>query len=178
MTSYTRKHSHALRIEGIAVVLLGVLAILLPTIATLGIGLLVGGLLFVAGVFNLQRAWQFRGFPGFGWSMAGAVLLALAGLFFLLNPGGGAALLTVILVVLFLFEGVVEIAFALQHRWLRIWGWIMASGIASLAIALLLLAHWPSSAAWAIGLLVGINLLFTGIWLLAMSSAVKSVEPM
>lgn len=173
MAYFTKRHSNPLRIEGVVIVILGVLAILLPTVATLGIGILLGMVLLIAGAFKLQRALQFRGLPGFGLSLAGALLLTAAGIALLIYPWEGVAVLTLVLVVLFLLEGIGEIAFALQCRDLSAWGWIMASGVASLIIALLLLLHWPSSATWAIGLLVGINLLFTGAWLLAMGSALK-----
>ena len=175
MTDFTRKHGNALRMEGVVIVILGILAILLPTVATLGIGLLLGFVLLIAGALKLQRALLFRGLPGFGLSLASALLVTAAGIALLAHPLEGVAVLTLILVVLFLLEGVGEIGYALQCRDLPMWGWILASGVASLVIALLLLFHWPSSATWAIGLLVGINLLFTGTWLLAMSSALKRV---
>lgn len=175
MTDFTKKHGNALRMEGVVIVILGFLAILLPTVATLGIGLLLGFVLLIAGALKLQRALLFRGLPGFGLSLAGALLVTAAGIALLVHPLEGVAVLTLILVVLFLLEGVGEIGYALQCRDLPMWGWILASGVASLVIALLLLFHWPSSATWAIGLLVGINLLFTGTWLLTMSSALKRV---
>lgn len=175
MTEFTAKHGNALRFEGILVLILGVLAILLPTVATLGIGLLMGIVLIVAGILKLLRAVKLRGLPGSGLSLGGALLMTAAGVALMVYPWESVAVLTLILVVLFLLEGIDEIVYALQCRELRVWGWILASGIASLVIALLLLLHWPSSAAWAIGLLVGINLIFTGAWLLAMSSGLKRV---
>ena len=176
MADFTKTHGKALRMEGVFVVILGILAILLPTVATLGIGLLLGIVLLVAGALKLHRALRFRGLPGFGLSLAGALLLAAVGIALLVYPWEGVAVLTLILVVLFLLEGIGEVGFALQCRDLPVWGWILASGVASLVIALLLLFHWPSSATWAIGLLVGINLLFTGAWLLAMGSALRRLR--
>lgn len=173
MADLTKRHSKALRIEGVVIVILGVVAILLPTVATLGIGLLLGIVFLIAGALKLQRALHFRGLPGFGLSLAGALLLTVAGIALLVYPWKGVAVLTLVLAVLFLLEGLGEIGFGLQFRDLPAWGWIMVSGVASLVIAFLLLFQWPSSATWAIGLLVGINLLFTGAWLLAMGSALR-----
>ncbi len=176
MADFTLKHSRALRIEGVIIVILGILAIFLPQVATLGAGILLGVVLLLAGIFKLRRALQFRGLPGFVLSLAGALLLTMAGIALIVYPWEGVVVLTFILVVLFLLEGFGEIGFALQCRDLPVWGWILASGVASLVIALLLLFHWPSSAIWAIGLLVGINLLFTGAWLLAMGSSLKHLS--
>jgi uncharacterized membrane protein HdeD (DUF308 family) len=173
MAALTKAHGNALRMEGIIIVILGLLAILLPRVVTLGIGMLLGLILLVAGFLKFVRAMKFRGMSGFGVSLVGALLLEVAGLLLLVNPWEGAAVLTLILVFLFLFEGVGELGFAFQYRSLSARSWIVASGVASLVIALLLLFSWPHSAAWAIGLLVGINLLFTGAWLLAVSSMLR-----
>ena len=175
MMELTQKHGKALQAEGAIILVLGLLAILLPSIATFGIGLLIGAVLLLAGLLKLKRAFVFRGLPGYGLSILGALLLTACGLALLVYPWEGLAVLTLILVVLFLFEAIGEMTYAFQCSHIPAWGWIMASGVASLIIALLLLFHWPASAAWAIGLLVGINLLFTGTWLLIMSSALKRV---
>lgn len=171
MKPFKKSHRHGLMIEGLVMIALGIAAIFLPVFATWGITLLIGAILFIAGLMKIIRSMQFREWPGFGWSMAGGLLLAGAGLFFLGYPETSAALLTVVLALLFLFEGFWEISFSLQFREHGVWKWVLASGILSLAIALLLLFRWPSSAAWAIGLLAGINLVFTGTWLLMLGSA-------
>lgn len=175
MNEFTDKHQSVLRNEGILITVLGLLAILLPGVFTLGIGILLGAVFLVAGALKLYRALRFRDLPGFGWSLTGALLLTAVGISFLIYPWDSIAVLTLILVALFLMEGIGEIGYALQNRDVPIWGLAALSGVASLIIALLLFFHWPSSAAWAIGLLVGINLLFTGTWLLAMSSALKRI---
>lgn len=171
LTEYTARHRRALKAEGILVVLLGLLAILLPRFVTLGIGIILGILLLIAGGLKLNRTFHFKGLPGFTWSLAGALLLIAGGLFFLFYPFEGMALITIVLVALFILDGIGEIAIALDHRETPVWGFILTSGIISLTLAGLLLAHWPSSAAWAVGLLLGINLLFSGTWLLALSAA-------
>lgn len=173
LTEYTDRHRRVLEAEGILVVLLGLLAIVLPRFVTLGIGIILGAILLAAGILKLNRTFHFRGLPGFTWSLAGALLLMAGGLFFLFYPLEGMAAITIVLVALFLLDGIGEIAIALSHRETAVWIFILTSGIISLALAVLLLAHWPSSAAWAVGLLLGINLLFSGTWLLALSSALR-----
>jgi len=176
MMELTEKQGKALQAEGGVILLLGILAILLPRVVTLSIGLLIGAVLLLAGLFKLKRAFLFRGLPGSGLAMTGALLLLAGGIALLVYPWEGLAVLTLILVALFFFEAIGEMTYAFQCSHLPAWGWVMASGIASLIIALLLLFRWPSSAAWAIGLLVGINLLFTGTWLLALGSALKRAD--
>jgi uncharacterized membrane protein HdeD (DUF308 family) len=171
--TYTTIHARSLKREGIAVAVLGLLAILLPRFFAFGISLLIGVILILAGGFKFQRSLSFRGWPGFGWLVGESILLTLAGVAFLLSPRTGIAVLSLILAVLFIVEGLAEIALSIQFRPLPAWPVVLVSGLASLAIAALLIASWPNRTAWLIGLLVGINFLFTGAWLLSLSSAVR-----
>lgn len=173
MQTYMKQHSGMLIAEGVAMLILGIIAILLPRLTTFGITLLIGGLLLVGGIITSIRAVRFKGLPGATPSLIFGILSALVGLFLLFSPQTGVEALTVILVVLFLLQGISEITASLQHRKWSAWGWMLISGIASLLIALFLLISFPSSADWAIGLLVGINLLFTGSWLLMLGSSIS-----
>ena len=102
--------------------------------------------------------------PGFAWSLLTALLAILFGLILIFRPLAGALTLTMILVAFFILEGVTAIVLAVRHReHLRSWGWVLFSGIVDLLLAYLIWAGWPSSADWAIGLLVGINMLFFGL---------------
>ncbi|MDZ7641539.1 MAG: DUF308 domain-containing protein [Desulfurivibrio sp.] len=178
MQTYIKQHSGVLKAEGVAMLILGVIAIILPVLATFAITLLIGGLLVVGGCITAYRGIRFKGFPGATASLIFGVISALVGLFLVFSPQTGVEALTAILVVLFMFQGISEIAASLQHRQWSAWVWMMVSGVASLLIALLLLISFPESADWAIGLLVGINLLFTSFWLLVFGAAVESiVEP-
>jgi uncharacterized membrane protein HdeD (DUF308 family) len=166
-----REHWKLFLIEGIVLVVLGLLAILLPPLATLGVTILVGWLFLISGGIGLVTTFMARGAPGFWWSLLSAIVAIAAGLVLLIYPLGGALTLTVLLVAFFIVEGVVSIMYAFEHKkeLSGRWGWMLASGIVDLVLAGLIFVGLPSTAAWAIGLLVGINLLFGGSALIGMA---------
>jgi uncharacterized membrane protein HdeD (DUF308 family) len=158
-------------IEGIVLVVLGAAAIVLPPLATLAVTILVGWLFLLSGVVGLFTTFWMRAAPGFWWSLLSALLGIVAGVWLLAAPVTGALSLTVILVAFFIIEGIASIMFSLDHKreLTGQWGWMLVSGIIDLVLAVMIFAGLPSTAAWAIGLLVGINLLFGGTALIAMA---------
>ena len=173
--STLREHWMLFLVEGIVLLGLGFLAILLPPLATLGITILLGWLFFISGVTGLIASFWARQAPGFWWSLVSAVLGIGAGLVLLVSPGSGALSLTLILIVFFVIEGVASVMYALEHRQQLTgsWGWMLVSGIIDLFLAAMVFAGLPGSAAWAIGLLVGINMIFGGSALVAMALAAR-----
>jgi uncharacterized membrane protein HdeD (DUF308 family) len=166
-----REHWVLFLVEGIVLVVLGVLAILLPPLATLTFTILVGWLLLISGIMGLITTFMARGAPGFWWALLSAVLGIAAGLVLLARPVSGAISLTLLLIVFFIIEGVASIMYAIEHKneLSGRWGWMLASGIIDLVLAAMIWAGLPSTAEWALGLLVGINLLFGGSALIAMA---------
>ena len=173
--STLREHWVLFLVEGIVLLGLGFLAILLPPLATLGITILLGWLFLISGVTGLIASFWARQAPGFWWSLVSAVLGIGAGLVLLVSPGSGALSLTLILIVFFVIEGVASVMYALEHRQQLTgsWGWMLVSGIIDLFLAAMVFAGLPGSAAWAIGLLVGINMIFGGSALVAMALAAR-----
>jgi uncharacterized membrane protein HdeD (DUF308 family) len=171
ITQSIRDHWKLFLVEGIVLVVLGILAIVLPQIATLTFTLLVGWLLLISGGVGLVTTFMARHAPGFWWSLLSAVLAIVAGFLLLAQPIVGAISLTYLLIVFFVIEGVASIMFALEHKkeLSGRWGWVMASGIIDLVLAVMILAGLPSTAEWAIGLLVGINMLLGGTSLIAVA---------
>jgi uncharacterized membrane protein HdeD (DUF308 family) len=165
-----RQHATMLLAEGVILMLLGVLAILLPQIATLGATILIGWLFLASGVLGLVATFSVKGAPGFWWSLLSAVLAIAAGIVLLVWPMSGALSLTLVMIAFFIIEGVVTIMYALEHRreLSGRWEWMALSGGVDLVLAALLLAGYPATAAWALGLMLGINLLFGGMALLAL----------
>jgi uncharacterized membrane protein HdeD (DUF308 family) len=150
---------------------LGATAVVLPPIATLAVTILLGWLFLVSGILGLITTFWMRHAPGFWWSLLSAVLGIVVGAVLLASPLTGAFSLTLVLVAFFLVEGAVSIMFALDHKreLSGQWGWMLASGIIDLALAIMIFAGLPSTAAWAVGLLVGINMIFGGSALIAMA---------
>ncbi len=157
--------------EGIVLVVLGVLAVLIPQLATLTVAILIGWLFLIGGVVGLITTFMAKRAPGFWWSLLSAILGIAAGLVLLIWPVSGAVSLTLLLIVFFVIEGVVSIMYAVEHKkeLSGRWGWMMASGIIDLVLAGMIFAGLPSTAAWAIGLLVGINLVFGGAAMIGMA---------
>jgi uncharacterized membrane protein HdeD (DUF308 family) len=160
--------------QGIVLMILGFLAVAVPIVATLAVEIFVGWLFFVAGLFRAVWVWRSRQTPGFAWSFLAAVLAIVLGVVLIARPLAGVLTLTMVLVAFFIIEGIFSIIGAIEHRQhLRSWGWVLFSGIVDLLLAYLIWAGWPSSASWAIGLLVGINMLFLGLSLVMTALAAR-----
>jgi uncharacterized membrane protein HdeD (DUF308 family) len=165
--------------EGIILFVLGVLAVVVPPIATIALEILIGWLLLVSGVVGLIATLRARSAPGFVWSLVSAILGIAAGIVLLGWPLSGALSLTLILTVFLVLEGVVSILYALEHKreLSGRWGAMLFSGIVDLILAGIIFAGLPGTAAWAIGLLVGINLVFGGSALIAMALHARNITP-
>jgi len=158
-------------VEGVVLLVLGATAVVIPALATLAATIVLGWLFLVSGVVGLFTTFWMRGAPGFWWSLISAVLGIVVGLMLLSMPLTGAVSLTIVLVAFFIVEGIASIMFALEHRreLSGQWAWMLVSGLVDLVLGAMIFAGLPSTAAWAIGLLVGINMIFGGSALIAMA---------
>jgi len=166
-------------VEGLVLLVLGIAAIAVPALATLAISVLVGWLFLTSGIVGLLTTFWLRQLPGFWWSLLSAVLAIAVGVALIGWPVSGAFSLTYILIAFFLIEGIATILFALDHRRLIVGSWIgmLLSGIIDLILAVIVLATLPESATWAIGILVGVNMIFGGFALLSMALHARTFEP-
>jgi uncharacterized membrane protein HdeD (DUF308 family) len=176
LSQAVREHWKLFLTEGIILVILGILAILLPPLATIAVTILIGWLFLISGVAGLITTFGARHAPGFWWSLLSALLGIAAGAVLLLWPLSGAISLTLLLIVFFIIEGVLSIMYAVEHKreLTGQWGWMLVSGIIDLVLAAMIWAGLPSTAAWALGLLVGINMLFGGSAMIAMAMHARS----
>jgi uncharacterized membrane protein HdeD (DUF308 family) len=164
-------------IQGVAMIVLGMLAVALPNISTLEIELLVGWLFIVGGFLRVVTIYRKRHMPGFWWSLLSGILAMIFGMILIARPLQGIVTLTVVLTAFFIIEGVAAIFIALDfRRHLRHWGWTLLSGIVSLGLAYLIVKGWPSTAAWVIGLYVGVNMIFFGMSLIMTSIAARRIS--
>ncbi|MBJ7247606.1 MAG: DUF308 domain-containing protein [Thermoleophilia bacterium] len=161
---------------GIISTVLGAIAIILPPLASVTITYLVGILLLIGAVAYVAEAIS-RGSTGHRiWSGVLAVLYVVAGVWLIINPVSGTITLTWILAIFFLLIGVLRLIAGIASRGkVPNAGWTIVNGVLSIVIAVLVIGDLPSSAAWAIGLLVGIQLLFDGIALIATAMAGKQL---
>jgi uncharacterized membrane protein HdeD (DUF308 family) len=171
-----REHWGLFLAEGIILVILGVIAIVVPQIATLAFTILIGWLFFIAGVVGLFTTAWMRGAPGFWWSLVSAIIAIAAGVVLLLWPVNGTLSLTLVLIAFFIVEGAASILYAIDHRdqLSGRWGWMLVSGIIDIILAAIILTGLPGTAFWALGLLVGINMVFGGAALIAMAMAARN----
>jgi uncharacterized membrane protein HdeD (DUF308 family) len=168
-------------IAAIVFILAGIAAIVEPGMAALGVTLLVGWLLIFGAVAHLIATFRGGGAARVLWELLSAVVFAVGGFYMLSHPllalGSLTALLGGVIIAVGIFEIITYFRMQREHPS----GWILANGILALILGGLILAHWPSSSVWAIGTLVGVNLLFTGITRLMFGIAgrrlIKNVAP-
>ncbi|WP_313690850.1 HdeD family acid-resistance protein [Halorarum halobium] len=154
---------------GIVLAALGVLAIFTPFVTGVTLSLLLGAILIVGGLVHLVNAFSARGWSGSLWQVVLGIVYGLAGVSLLVNPVLGLATLTLLLVAYFAVDGVVEIVMGLRMRPESRWAWVAGSGVISLLLAVLLWVGFPSTALWAVGLLVGVGLLSSGFSLISVA---------
>jgi len=164
--------------EGIALVVLGLLAILLPNLASLAATVLFGWILLLSGIIGMIATFRARHAPGLWWSLLSALLGIAAGVLLLGWPVHGLFSLTAVLIAFLLIEGALSIFYAFEHRkgLSRRWGWMLASGLVDLVLGVILFAGLPGTAAWALGLLLGVNLIFGG-WALILMALHARAQP-
>jgi uncharacterized membrane protein HdeD (DUF308 family) len=175
MSAAVREHWMAFLIEGILLVILGLAAMIVPPLASLAVTIFLGWMFLISGIAGLVLTFWARKMPGFWWSLISAALAVAAGIILLAQPVQGTLTLTVVVGAYFLAEGVATIMYALEHRreLSERWAWLLVAGIMDLLIAAVIIAGLPGSALWAVGLLVGINLLFGGATLIGMALAAR-----
>jgi len=169
-------HWRAFLIEGIILVVLGLAAIALPPIAGLATTVVLGWLFLFGGIVGLIATFNQRNSPGFWWALLSAAVAVLAGGVLLANPLQGVTTLTVVLIAFFLVDGVLIIVLAFEHRreLTGRWEWMMLGGVMDLVLAGIIIAGLPGTLAWALGLLVGIDLVFGGMSLIAMALSARA----
>ena len=163
--------------QGVIMLILGVLAIVWPQISTIAVDIYVGWLFLLSGIFGILMMFLARDVQAFLWMLLTAALSLFVGVMLVLHPAEGAVSLTMVLTAFFIAEGVVQIVASLSYRdvFPNQWGWMLASGIADLILAGIIIAGWPGTATWALGLIVGVNLITSGAAITAVALAGREV---
>jgi uncharacterized membrane protein HdeD (DUF308 family) len=145
-------------------VILGVLAVAVPATATVVVEIYVGWLFLISGVVGLVAVFSAGNLPAFLWTLVTAALSVVAGILLISRPAEGVVSLTLVLTAFFIAEGVWQIVTSIAYRDVlaRTWGWMLLSGLSDLALAAIVILAWPTTAAWVVGLLVGVNLITSG----------------
>jgi uncharacterized membrane protein HdeD (DUF308 family) len=163
-------HWRLIMAQGVIMVILGMLALAAPAFATLAVDIYVGWLFFFSGILGLVAIFSGRHPTRFRWGMVTAVLSLLVGVMLIWKPVEGALSLTMLLTAFFIVEGLFQATSSVAYResMRSTWGWMLASGIADLALAAIILLSWPMSVGWALGIIAGVNLITSG-WAIAMA---------
>jgi uncharacterized membrane protein HdeD (DUF308 family) len=159
---------------GIILVGLGVAAVAAPLVATLTAELLFGWLLVVSGIAHGIHAFRGRNWKGSMFQILLGVFSLAVGIMLLLYPLRGVLTLTLVLAAFFVAEGIAKIMMAVQLRSTPKWGWLLVSGLLALLLGILIWIEFPGTAAWVIGVLLGIDLVFSGVALIMLALAYRS----
>ena len=158
---------------GIVMVLLGVLALFLPLATGIGVSIAVSWIIVFSGIAYVASAFAARGAGSFLWRLLIGAVYILGGLYLAFNPGLALESLTLAMAVMFFIEGVLETVTFFQFRPLPGSGWVLFNGIVTLFLAYLIWRPWPGSSIWAIGTILGINLIMSGFTRLMYSVAAR-----
>ncbi len=158
---------------GCALILAGMFGLLFPLASSLAVELITGIAFIAAGIAQIVQAFGVRNWGGFLLQLLGGLLFALAGILLLAYPIPGLLALTLFIGVIFAVEGIFRIILAFRLRPMEGWGWVLFGGICALIIAGLIAAHYPISAAWALGALMSANLIVSGFTFLMLAQAAQ-----
>jgi uncharacterized membrane protein HdeD (DUF308 family) len=172
-----RKGGGAALFLGVLLIILGLFVMGVPHIAGLAKVIVVGAFLAVGGMFEIVGA--FTGSEGRSklLSMLGGILSLVCGAMLLARPMLGLYVITIVLIAYFLVDGLSRIVFSLQLQPEQGWGLLLFSGIVTVVLAVMIWKQLPEAALWVVGLLVGIRILFAGITMITLGSAVRAVVP-
>ena len=162
---------------GIVQLVTGLMALVVPAVASFVALGLFSAILLIEGVFHLAHAVQARRWSGFALHFVGGLLYVAAGAIVLFDPLNGVATLMLVIGVLFVVDGVVRVFLGWMLRPGDGWGWFVAGGLMSMVLGALLLFVWPESALWIVGMLFAINLLFSGAATIALALRCRASRP-
>jgi uncharacterized membrane protein HdeD (DUF308 family) len=162
---------------GVLLIILGMVAIGSPFLAALAVNAAIAWLIVLAGIVHLMLAFRTHGAGSVIWKvLVGLAYMAFGG-YVILHPVLGVASLTLILASLFLIEGILNIILFFKMRSLGGSSWVLVDGIITLLLGLMIYMQWPSSSAWAIGVLVGVSMIISGVTRVMLSLSARKEEP-
>lgn len=168
------EHLHWL---GIALIALGLAAVLTPAVAGSALVIVIGFILLIAGIVPIVRELKAEASMEKSMGLILGIITALTGIAVIGHPLFGLAFLTLLLVIYFVAEGIWKIVVSFRYKSATGWKWLLTSGVLSLIFGLLIWSQWPVSGLWAVGVLVGVNLLGTGLALVTLASTLnKSLD--
>jgi uncharacterized membrane protein HdeD (DUF308 family) len=172
-----RGNANLFVVQGAIMTLLGVAAVIWPVVSSLAVDFYVGWIFVISGALGLAMMFFAPTAGSFIWALLTSALALFAGVVLIWHPVAGTISLTLVLTAFFLAEGLFQTVGALAHRsdFPESWGWMLLSGITDLVLVALIIAGWPSTAGWVLGLFVGINLITSGLAIIVAATTVRRV---
>lgn len=158
---------------GVLLIVFGMLAVGSPFVAAVAVNVVVSWLIVLAGVVHLTLAFSAHSAGSVIWKLLVGLAYLCFGAYLIMHPVLAVASLTLLLASLFLIEGVLDIVLFFKMRSMRGSSWVLLDGVITLVLGLLIYMQWPTSSAWAIGTLVGVSMIISGITRVMLSLAVR-----
>ena len=168
-----RKASTASLLWGVLLIVFGVMAVGSPFVAAVAVNVVIAWLIVLAGVVHLMVAFRAHAAGGMIWKLLVGIAYLCVGAYAVMHPILGVASLTLLLASLFLMEGILDIILFFKMPRMQRSTWVLGDGIITLLLGIMIYTQWPSSSAWAIGTLVGISMIFSGVARVMMSWTVR-----
>jgi len=162
MRDTVKRYSLWYLIQGVLLVVAGILAVIYPVLSSVAVVVLLGWLLIVSGILQGISLIGARHVPHFWLQLISVILAVLVGFLFLRDPEQGLLTITLLLIIFFMIEGISKVVFSLTIRPFPNWAWVLASGLVGMLLSAILWASLPVTALWLIGLLLGIELISVG----------------
>jgi uncharacterized membrane protein HdeD (DUF308 family) len=163
-------------IWGVLLIVFGILAIGSPLLAAVAVSAVIAWLIILAGVVHLILGFHVHRAGSMIWKLLVGLAYLFFGIYLLVHPALAVASLTLVLASLFLIEGILDIVLFFQMRSMRGSGWVLGDGIITLLLGLLIYLQWPSSSVWAIGTLVGVSMIISGVTRVMFSLALRKLS--
>lgn len=158
---------------GVALILIGMIAIASPLLAAVAVNGLIAWLIVLAGVVHVIIAFHAHRAGSLVWRLLVGLAYLFFGAYLIVHPLLGVASLTLVLAALFLVEGVFDIGLFVRMRAMQGSSWVLIDGVVTLLLGLMIYMQWPGSSAWAIGTLVGASMIISGVTRVMISFAVR-----
>ncbi len=172
-----RRHWLLFLAQGLIMILLGLLAIGEPMVATVAVALFAGWLFLFSGIVGLAGMFTARRAPSLWWTAVSSLLAVVVGIYLIWRPLAGVLSLTLAVAAYFGAQGIVQIITALAHRnSIPSWGWMLFGGAVNILLAAIIISGWPGTAEWTLGLLFGINLMVWGLSLTMTALACRTTD--
>lgn len=177
LTPVIRKASIWVIVWSIVTFVCGILAMILPLTFSFGIALIIGCLILTAGIAHFVFAFQTRSVDGFLWQILVSMLYGVAAICLLVNPLLSVLSLTLFLAIFLFLEGILELALYFVFKRFRHSVWVLIDGIGTLILGILMVMQWPPATPEIIGTLIGISLMLSAVSRVALSLAVRTLNP-